>query len=88
MYIYHKKPGSDFVSIRWTGLVKANWKRTIFKVHADDHARLWVDGILLLDHWHEQQVSTYIYIYIYIYIHIYLYIYIYIYVHIFIFVCV
>ena len=29
-----------------------------FKIDADDHARLWLDGDLLIDHWHEQGVNN------------------------------
>jgi len=50
--------GSDYISVRWSGAVmpplSGNYR---FKVEADDHARLWVAGDLLLDHWHEQYVN-------------------------------
>ena len=48
--------GSDFISIRWTGVVLAKWPKTYFCINADDHARLWIDGQLILDHWHETEV--------------------------------
>jgi hypothetical protein len=44
----------DYVTIRWTGALMVNETNDFyFKVEADDHARLWLDGILLLDHWQE-----------------------------------
>jgi hypothetical protein len=42
--------GRDFISIRWTGVFMAKWPRTYFAVKADGHARLWVNGDLILDH--------------------------------------
>lgn len=49
---------TDFVTIRWSGAIWANttgWYS--FLVNADDQARLWIDGDLLLDHFHERQVN-------------------------------
>ena len=44
----------DYVTIRWSGVLKAEQTAEYyFKVEADDHARLWLDGELILDHWHE-----------------------------------
>ena len=44
----------DYVSVRWTGaLLAPDTANYYFKVEADDHARLWINGELLLDHWHE-----------------------------------
>lgn len=46
--------GADYITIRWTGAVRPDTTDDYyFKVVADDHARLWVDGQLLMDHWHE-----------------------------------
>ena len=46
--------GSDYVSIRWYGAVKPDTTDTYyFAVNADDHSRLWINGDLLVDHWHE-----------------------------------
>jgi len=42
--------GSDYISIRWTGVLKAAWGLTYFKINADDHARLWINGDLKIDH--------------------------------------
>lgn len=53
--------GSDFVSIRWTGLINVSplfgggGKGTYYVfVDADDHVRLWIDGNLIIDHFHER----------------------------------
>lgn len=46
--------GCDYISIRWTGVILPDVTGTYyFRIDADDHARLWIDGELLLDHWHE-----------------------------------
>mgnify|MGYP005991463323 CR=1 FL=1 len=50
--------GSDYISIRWSGAVLPEQSGMYqFKVEADDHSRLWVDGELILDHWHERFVN-------------------------------
>jgi len=50
--------GSDYISIRWSGaILPAATGLHRFKVNADDHARLWINGELLLDHWHERDVN-------------------------------
>ena len=49
---------TDYVSIRWSGLVKANYTGVHqFYVEADDNARLWVDGDLVLDHFQERYAT-------------------------------
>ena len=49
--------GSDYISIRWSGAILPHKTgRHQFKIDADDHARLWINGELLLDHWHERFV--------------------------------
>lgn len=52
--------GSDYISVRWTGLILPLVSNTIhyFRVRADDHVRLWIDGDLLVDHIH--QTSAYL----------------------------
>ena len=50
--------GTDYISVRWSGAFMTKdpgYYR--FKVEADDHARLWIDGDLLLDHFHERAVN-------------------------------
>lgn len=45
--------GSDYISIRWSGAVMFPVTDDfMFKVDADDNARLWVDGDLILDRFH------------------------------------
>lgn len=49
--------GSDYISIRWSGAIRADHTGNYhFAMVADDYARLWVDGVMLLDHFHERQV--------------------------------
>jgi hypothetical protein len=49
--------GSDYISIRWSGALQSKESGNYyFKVNADDHARLWINGKLLLDHFHERSV--------------------------------
>ncbi len=44
--------GRDYVSVRWEGYVMPSFSEAYtFWIDADDHARLWVDGILLIDSW-------------------------------------
>ena len=48
--------GNDYVSIRWSGAVQADTSGTkYFKVDADDLVRLWIDGELIIDHFHQQK---------------------------------
>ncbi|KAF1329079.1 hypothetical protein FI667_g6141, partial [Globisporangium splendens] len=46
-------PGaSDYVAVRWSGRLKPRATGdTIFHVAADDHVRLWIDDLLLIDKW-------------------------------------
>ena len=44
--------GKDFVSVRWEGFVRPlHSEMFTFWLEVDDHARLWVDGYLLIDSW-------------------------------------
>jgi hypothetical protein len=44
--------GSDFYSIRWSGLVEPLYdEEYTFTIGVDDGARLWVDGQLIIDQW-------------------------------------
>ena len=44
--------GRDFVSVRWEGYVRPSTsERYALALEVDDHARLWIDGSLLLDAW-------------------------------------
>lgn len=46
-------PGaSDYISVRWSGRLKPKSTEDVtFYVTADDHARLWIDDLLLIDQW-------------------------------------
>ncbi|TYZ62498.1 hypothetical protein PybrP1_008708 [[Pythium] brassicae (nom. inval.)] len=46
-------PGaSDYVSARWSGRLKPKSTEDVtFYVAADDHTRLWIDDVLLIDRW-------------------------------------
>lgn len=51
----HPDMGDTF-SIRWTGQVLAEHTETYtFRTSFDDAVRLWVDGQLLVDEWHERK---------------------------------
>lgn len=44
--------GVDYFSIRWTGMVEAEFSETYtFHTLSDDGVRLWVNGALLIDNW-------------------------------------
>ncbi len=43
---------SDFVSVRWTGRIRASWSLVhTFFVSADEGARLWIEDDLIVDSW-------------------------------------
>jgi uncharacterized repeat protein (TIGR01451 family) len=47
--------GADQFSARWTGQVEPRYSQTYtFYTTTDDGARLWVNGVLLVDHWGDQ----------------------------------
>ncbi|GLD92877.1 hypothetical protein PINS_up001456 [Pythium insidiosum] len=44
--------GSDFVAVRWSGRVKPKATGDVtFYVEYDDHVRLWIGDVLLIDRW-------------------------------------
>ena len=46
--------GKDYVTVRWSGAILTEGPGTYhFKADVNDHARLWINGDLILDHWHE-----------------------------------
>ena len=49
--------GQDF-SVRWTRPVWFPSGRYLFKVKADDGVRLWLDGVALIDQWHDSGGQT------------------------------
>lgn len=48
----------DFFSVRWTQPVHFDHGRYQFWTTSDDGVRLWVNGQLIIDHWHAQQATT------------------------------
>ncbi|HOX59827.1 MAG TPA: immunoglobulin domain-containing protein [Candidatus Paceibacterota bacterium] len=47
--------GADSYSVRWTGQVEPRYSQTYtFYTGTDDGVRLWVNGVLLIDHWADQ----------------------------------
>lgn len=51
----------DYFSVRWTGIV--NFPTTgnyDFKMYIDDGARLWLDGVLILDRWYPQPPTEHV----------------------------
>lgn len=51
--------GADRFSVRWTRTLDLSAGRYRFTMTVDDGARLWVNGQLLIDVWHDQAVRTY-----------------------------
>ena len=46
--------GKDFISVRWTGYVRPAFSESYtFQLQVNDGARLWVDGVQLLDAWED-----------------------------------
>lgn len=51
--------GADRFSARWTKSLTFKSGGYRFRVRADDGVRLWVDGDLLIDEWHDSSATTY-----------------------------
>ncbi|MBN1964023.1 MAG: hypothetical protein JW910_05220, partial [Anaerolineae bacterium] len=51
--------GSDNFAVRWTGRFAFGGGTYTFIARADDGIRLWVDGALLIDQWHDTAVTEY-----------------------------
>lgn len=49
----------DTFSARWTRTLDLTGGQYRFTVAADDGIRLWIDGALLIDQWHDQPLTTY-----------------------------
>ncbi len=50
--------GADAFSVRWTGQVQPRYSQTYtFYTTTDDGVRLWVNGVLLIDHWTGQSAT-------------------------------
>ena len=50
---------ADNFSVRWTGNFDLGGGRYRFYMRADDGGRLWVDGNLIIDQWHDSAPTTY-----------------------------
>lgn len=51
---------ANLFSVRWTGKVTPLYSETYtFIPSTDDGVRLWVNGQLLVDHWHDQGTTSY-----------------------------
>ena len=55
----HPAIGSDNFSVRWTRMLDLSAGSYRFWVTVDDGVRLWVDGHLLINQWHDQAATTY-----------------------------
>jgi LysM repeat protein len=50
---------ADYFSARWTGDFQFVGGRYRFTARTDDGVRIWLDGTLILDQWHDHPVTTY-----------------------------
>ena len=50
---------ADHFSARWKGNFNFNAESSTFTVTADDGFRLYLDGVLIMDHWIDQPATTY-----------------------------
>ena len=50
---------NDRFSVRWTRNLTLNPGRYRFSTTVDDGVRLWVNGVLIIDQWHDNQDVTY-----------------------------
>ena len=50
---------SDHFSVRWSGIFNLNAGSYTFTVTADDGFRLYIDDVLVMDHWVDQSATTY-----------------------------
>lgn len=51
---------ADRFSVRWTRVVPLDEGTYNFYAFADDGVRVWVDGVLIIDEWHEGRGATYV----------------------------
>ena len=52
---------ADNFSARWTGKVMLSAGTYAYSLTVDDGSRVWVDGVLVLDEWHESGGATYLF---------------------------
>jgi hypothetical protein len=50
---------TDHFSVRWSGIFNLNAGSYTFTVTADDGFRLYIDDVLVMDHWADQPATTY-----------------------------
>jgi hypothetical protein len=50
----------DNFSVRWTRRLPFEGRTYRFYARADDGIRLWIDGQLVLDQWHDSSIQTYV----------------------------
>src|SRR5207253_3021647 len=49
----------DFFSVRWTGRFQFGGGSVTFTATADDGMRVFLDGVAIIDQWHDQPATTY-----------------------------
>jgi hypothetical protein len=52
--------GADNFSVRWSRRLDFEGAVYRFYVRVDDGARLWIDGQLIIDQWHDSSIQTYV----------------------------
>jgi hypothetical protein len=56
---YITETGKDFISVRWSGFVRPAFsEQYTFELRINDGARLWVDGVQLLDAWEDDLLTS------------------------------
>lgn len=51
---------ADYFSVRWSANIEFEGGDYTFQATVDDGVRLWIDGVLLIDQWHVQSVTTHV----------------------------
>src|SRR5437899_6573106 len=49
----------DNFSVRWTGRFQFGGGSATFTARADDGVRVFLDGVAIIDQWHDQPATTY-----------------------------
>ncbi len=53
------RPARGQLSVRWSRLITFSSGTYHFSVHADDGVRVWIDGTILIDQWHDAVTTVY-----------------------------